>query len=563
MYFFFFLQNGVVVVLCGYVYLDGLVWCYCVLVFVFGLLVLCVVLVEIVLFILFLVQVQEQCCVMGDYVGGQVVVGGCVGLFGDKDFMDMLFNMVSYIEFFICDCQVKDLIDVIVVIDFIVFSNGVIGVWSENYVIRGFVFSISDIIFNGLIGMVLYYCILLEMFECIEVLKGLFVLFNGMLLGGLVGGSVNLVFKCVGEQLLQWVSVNFVFDVQFGIYVDIGCCLGIDKQFGICFNGVYCDGDGVVGKQCKKVQFGLLVLDWCGECVWLLVDLYSVDDCVDGFVCGVGFVLGVVISWLLCGDMLINLDWVYVDSQDKGVMLCGELDISDSLMVYLVYGISKIDYCYNGLISVQIFNLVGDFIMVIGQFVFDIRKQFGDVGLCGLFYIGSVCYQWVVNVIYYQYIQNDYGCCSVLGWDWIINLYNLVWGLVVLFVVLYILYIELWLDSIGVVDIFFFVDDCVQLMLGVCCQQVVSEIFNVVSGVCILCYDESVIILVVVLLVKVIDMVFFYINYIEGFSQGVIVLMIVVNVGDVFVLFCIRQKELGLKFDLGCFVYIFSVYEIK
>ncbi|WP_439426914.1 TonB-dependent receptor [Stenotrophomonas sp. T8] len=509
------------------------------------------------------VQVQEQRRVTGDYAGGQVAAGGRIGLLGDKDFMDTPFSTVSYTESFIRDRQAKDLTDVIAATDPTVFSNGVTGSWSENYAIRGFASSTSDTTFDGLSGMAPYYRTSPEMFERIEVLKGPSALLNGMPPGGSVGGSVNLVPKRAGQQPLLRVSANFASDAQFGTHVDIGRRLGADKQFGIRFNGAYRDGDGAVGKQRKKVQLGSLALDWRGERARLSADLYSADDRVDGPARGVGLAPGVAIPRPPRGDTLINPDWAYVDSQDKGAMLRGELDINDTLMAYLAYGTSRTDYRYNGSISAQILNPAGDFTTVIGQLAFDIRKQSGDAGLRGSFRTGRVGHQWAANVTHYQHTQNDYGRRSVPGWDWTTNLYNPVWGPAAPFVAPHISHTELRLDSLGFADTLSFADERVQLTLGVRRQQVVSETFNVATGVRTSRYDESATTPAAALLVKATDTISLYTNYIEGLSQGATAPMTAANAGDVFAPFRTRQKELGLKLDLGRFAHTFSVYEIK
>ncbi|MGF6416794.1 iron complex outermembrane receptor protein [Stenotrophomonas sp. AN71] len=509
------------------------------------------------------VQVQEQRRITADYTGGQVAAGSRVGLLGDRDFMDTPFSTVSYTESFIRDRQAKDLTDVIAATDPTVFSNGVTGAWSENYAIRGFASSTSDTTFNGLSGMAPYYRTSPEMFERIEVLKGPSALLNGMPPGGSVGGAVNLVPKRAGEQPLLRVSANFASDAQFGTHVDVGRRMGADQQFGIRFNGAWRDGDGAVGKQRKKVQLGSLALDWRGERGRLSADLYSADDRVDGPARGVGLAPGVAIPRPPRGDTLINPDWAYVDSQDKGAMLRGELDINDNLMAYLAYGTSRTDYRYNGSISAQILNPAGDFSTVIGQLAFDIRKQSGDAGLRGTFHTGSVGHQWAANVTHYQHTQNDYGRRSVPGWDWTTNLYSPVWGPAAPFVAPHISHTELRLDSLGFADTLSFADDRVQLTLGVRRQQVVSETFNVASGARTSRYDESAITPAAALLVKATDTLSVYTNYIEGLSQGATAPMTAANAGDVFAPFRTQQKELGLKLDLGGFAHTFSLYEIK
>ncbi|PZP66325.1 MAG: TonB-dependent siderophore receptor, partial [Stenotrophomonas maltophilia] len=250
-------------------------------------------------------------------------------------------------------------------------------------------------------------------------------------------------------------------------------------------------------------------------------------------------------------------------SQDKGAMLRGELDINEHLMAYLAYGTSKTDYRYNGSISAQILNPAGDFTTVMGQLAFDIKKQSGDAGLRGSFRTGSVSHQWAANVTHYQHTQNDYGRRSVPGWDWTTNLYNPVWGPAAPFVAPHISHTELRLDSIGFADTVSFADDRVQLTVGVRRQQVVSETFNVASGARTSRYDESATTPAAALLVKATDKLSIYTNYIEGLSQGATAPMTAANAGDVFAPFRTKQKELGLKLDLGSFAHTFSVYEIK
>ncbi|MEG1681444.1 MAG: TonB-dependent receptor plug domain-containing protein, partial [Stenotrophomonas sp.] len=129
------------------------------------------------------------------YAGGQVTTGGRMGFLGDKDFMDTPFSTITYTEKFIEDRQAQSITDVISATDPTVFSNGITGAWSENYSIRGFASSTTDMSMNGLFGIAPYYRTSPEMFERIEVLKGPSALLNGMPPGGSVAGSINLVPK--------------------------------------------------------------------------------------------------------------------------------------------------------------------------------------------------------------------------------------------------------------------------------------------------------------------------------------------------------------------------------
>ena len=160
------------------------------------------------------------------YPGGQVAAGSRVGLLGNKDFMETPFSTISYTDKFIEDRQAQDITAVIGATDPTVFSNGVTGAWSENYSIRGFSSSTSDLTFNGLYGMAPYYRTSPEMFERIEVLKGPSALLNGMPPGGSVGGTINLVPKRAGDEPLTRLTASYVSDAQPGGHIDVGRRLG-------------------------------------------------------------------------------------------------------------------------------------------------------------------------------------------------------------------------------------------------------------------------------------------------------------------------------------------------
>lgn len=50
------------------------------------------------------------------------------------------------------------------------------------------------------------------MLECVEVFCGVSVFLNGVVLGGSgLGGLVNIVFKCVGDDLLNCVMFGYEF----------------------------------------------------------------------------------------------------------------------------------------------------------------------------------------------------------------------------------------------------------------------------------------------------------------------------------------------------------------
>ncbi|RYG12344.1 MAG: TonB-dependent siderophore receptor [Burkholderiales bacterium] len=496
------------------------------------------------------------------YAGGQVSTGGRVGLLGDKDFMETPFSTISYTEKFIADRQAKDITEVISATDPAVFSNGVTGAWSENYSIRGFASSTNDMTFDGLAGMAPYYRTSPEMFERIDVLKGPSALLNGMPPGGSVGGTINLVPKRAGNTPLTRLTGTYLSDSQFGAHVDTGRRFGADQAVGIRFNGVYRDGAGPIRNQDKKLQLAAVGLDWRSARARLSADLYTADDRIDGQTRGVSLAAGVAVPRPPKADTLLNPTWAYVETKDKGAIFRGEFDVNDRLTAYAAFGAAKSDYEYNGSISAQVTNAAGDYTTTMGQLAFDVDKKSAEIGLKGRLAGGGIKHQWALSVTHYEHDQHDYGRRSVPGANWTTNIYNPSWGPTPAFITPPISQTGLKLGSIGIADTLSFAQDRVQLTVGVRRQKVSSDALNKVNNART-DYEASATSPAVALLVKASDRVSVYANYIQGLSQGAKAPVTAANSTDIFPPYKTRQKEAGVKVDLGDFAHTVSVYQIE
>ncbi|WP_305881696.1 TonB-dependent siderophore receptor [Comamonas sp. C11] len=509
------------------------------------------------------VIVQEKIApVTAPYAGGQVNSGGRVGLLGDKDFMETPFNTISYTDKFTQDRQAQTITDVISATDPTVFSNGVAASWSENYSIRGFSSGSSDMTLGGLYGMAPYYRTTPEMFERIEVLKGPSALLNGMPPGGSVGGSVNLVPKRAASDPITRLTTTYMSDSQFGGHIDLGRRFGADKQFGIRFNGVYRGGEGAVNQQDKKSRLASLGLDWRGDRARISADFYSSDDRVNGVIRGINLAPDVAVPRPPKPETLLNPNWSHVHNQDKAAMVRGEFDVSDQVMAYVAFGVSKTDYEYNGATSARVFNAAGDFKTAMGQLAFEQKKRSAEIGLKGRLQTGAIKHEWALNATHYAHKQDDYGRRSVPGADWTTNLYNPIWGPEAPFVAPHISHTEVRLASYGLADTMSFAEDRVQLTLGMRRQQVVSDAFNIGTGARTSRYDQSATSPAAALLFRATEHVSAYANYIEGLSQGATAPMTAANAGEVFAPYKTKQKEVGVKLDLGEFAHTLSLFEI-
>lgn len=509
------------------------------------------------------VNVRETKSATDPYAGGQVATGGRVGLLGNKDFMDTPFNTISYTEAYIADRQARDITSVIAAADPTVFTNSASGAWSENYSIRGFASSTTDMTVDGMFGMAPFYRTSPEMFERIDVLKGPSALLNGMPPGGSVGGTINLIPKRAADVPLTRFSVDYASDAQFGGHLDVGRRFGDRQQWGVRFNGVYRDGEAAVRDQDKALQLGALAVDWRGERSRASLDLYSADDLIHGPTRGISLGPGLAIPTPPRADVLLNPVWGRVQSRDKGGIARGEFDLTDNLMGYVAVGASRTHYTYNGAISALVLNAAGDFRTTVGQLAFETRKHSMDVGLRGTFNTGPVSHQVAANATAYQHKQDDYGRRSVPEASWVTNLYNPTWNDAPAFITPHIMHTEVKLRSVGVADTLGFADDRLQLTLGARRQQVQSDAFDINTGALSSRYKQHATTPAAALLFKLGGKASVYANTIEGLSQGATAPTTASNAGEVFPPFKTKQKELGLKLDAGRFAHSFSVFEIK
>lgn len=510
------------------------------------------------------VTIKEEAALPA-YPGGQVGTSGRMGFLGDKDFMETPFSTITYTDRFIADQQAHDIQSVISRTDPTVFTSGIAGEALESYSIRGLPSDVGDVTVNGLPGMAGYYRTSPEMFERVEVLKGPSALLNGMPPKGSAGGAVNLVTKRAGDAPLTRLTGTYMSDSHFGGHVDLGRRFGEDRQFGIRFNGVYRDGDTALKDQEKKISQAALGLDWRGGRARASADLYQSRERGDGLTRGFTLAPGLSVPRPPRTDVSWNPPWAFFDLAEKGAMLRGEFDVTDQWMAYAAAGMSKSEI--DTIMGVpQVFNQAGDFRVNFSGVSDRMERKSAEAGLKGKAVTGPVRHQFALNATYYS---EDYllrGFRNALPRDWVTNIYDPVWGPEAARPgqVPALTRTETRLTSFGLADTLSFARDRVQLTLGVRRQEVVNDSFNGTTGARNgQGYEESATTPAVALLVKASDHISVYANYTEGLSQGAMASTTAANAGEVFAPYKTRQKEIGVKFDLGEFAHTLSVYEIK
>lgn len=497
------------------------------------------------------------------YPGGHMSKNSRVGFLGNKTALETPFNTVSYTDKFVQDSQAHNITDVIAATDPAVFTNGAIGGWSENYYIRGFQSDTNDMSMNGLFGIAPYYRTAPAMFSRIEVLKGPSALLNGMPPAGSVAGTVNLVSKRAGDEPLLRLSPTYMSNSQWGGTIDASRRFGQNKQFGIRVNGVYQDGSGPVRKQDLKTQLGSLGMDWRGHRARISADVYMANDRVDGVVRGINLGKMKDIPAPPNPKTLVNPDWSYVSNKDRGAMIRAEYDFNDNLTAYAAVGRSKTNYEYNGATSSVLLDNQGTINTMIGQLAFDVDKKSADVGLKGQFNTGPVAHQWVINTTYYKHDEHDYGVRRVAGADWITNMYHPTWGKTVPFNKTPISVSTLQLTSYGAADIMSFLDERLQLTLGLRYQEVKSDMFTPGYKTRMTHYKKHALTPGTALLFKATEHISLYGNYIQGLTKGDSAPITADNYPKVFAPYKTKQAELGIKFDYDKLSQTISLFSIK
>lgn len=499
------------------------------------------------------------------YSGGQVSTGGRVGFLGEKDFMETPFSTITYTDKFIADQQAQDVQQVISRTDPSVFVSGIAGEHQESYSTRGFPSAVGDVMFNGLAGMAAYTRNPPEMLERVEVLKGPSTLLNGMPPKGSAGGAVNLVTKRAGDEPLTRLTGTYMSDSHFGAHIDLGRRLGENKQFGIRFNGVYRDGDTAVDGQDSKVSLASLGLDWRGERARVSADLYDYRDDIHGLTRGLTLAPGLAVPKPPKAGTSWNPPWAFTHSRNQGAMLRGEWDLADRLSAYAAAGTSK-HKLSTIMGSPQVFNAAGDFRTNFSGLDESVDRKSAEAGLLGKLRTGSVDHQVALNATWYRENIDLGGFRNVLPQDWETNIYNPVWGPEVArpSPIPSLTKTDVRLSSFGLADTLSFAEGKVQLTLGVRHQQVVSDSFNGSTGARMgQRYKASATTPAAAVLFRASEQVSVYANYTEGLSQGAIAPTTAANAGEVFAPYKTKQKEVGVKFDLGEFAHTVSLYEIK
>lgn len=500
------------------------------------------------------------------YAGGQVATGGKLGLLGNRDFMDTPFNQTSYTSKLIQDQQARALADVVENDPSVFVATRGAAQGAESFNIRGYAFNNADVAFNGLYGIAptSNSYMTMEPIERVEILKGPSALLSGIAPNQSVGGGINLVPKRAGEKPLIEFMPSYASDGQLGGHVDVGRRFGQDNSFGVRVNGVYRNGDTAIDRQSQETQLLTAGVDYQGESIRLSGDFGYQFLRTDVTRRQVLLGAGVAVPDPPENSSNWHQAWEFYENENPFGMVRGEVDIAESITAYLAAGAAA---RYGLLRNRSSFLSDAQGTLTGNGIATSIREETYTVegGVRASFDTGFV--RHAANVAY-SFLSKETGVLSASFTGLPnSNLYNPVFvadpglgGLP---------------DpkdapkdtqqknsSLALADTLSILNETVQLTVGVRRQEVGSDRFNRITGVRTSSYNENAVTPAVGLIVKPVEHVSLYGNYIEGLQQGAVAPQTAANAGEIFPPAKTEQYEVGAKFDFGTVATTISAFQI-
>lgn len=494
--------------------------------------------------------------------GGQVARGARLGMQGNKDVMDTPFSVTSYTAKTLADLQTVTVADALER-DPSVRSTGQTGGIVDSFFVRGFAIgegNLGELAYDGVYGVAPNYRAFTEYAERVEVLKGPGALMYGISPNSGVGGVINIVPKRPLDQDLTRFTGSYASDTQVGGHLDISRRFGEENQFGVRFNGSLQGGDTAVDDQQRDVGVGAIALDYRGERLRLNLDYISQKESFEGASRPFTLAPGVQVPSAPNGRTSLPQKWGWSDTKEQSALLGGEYDLSDSLTVFAHAGGGRSDVKRLSDQVPRILNDAGDTSNIPGYYKFNVDRSTADVGLRAQFATGPITHTTTLMATRYQ---DELSRGINNGTEIRSNIYHPVDTPKQNLRAPKVLRIsESELSGVALTDTLGFLDERIQLTLGVRRQDIESRNYSA-AGVVSSRYKDAATTPLVGVVVKPWDDVSLYYNYVEGLSKGDIAPGTASNAGETFAPYESKQHELGVKYEHGTFMTTLALFQIE
>lgn len=505
----------------------------------------------------------------------EIINGGDAGVLGNKPAEDLPFSIRSFDETLIYNQQPLTIGDVLDNDPTVRTTYG-FGNAAEQFVIRGFSLFGDDVGVNGLYGIAPRQLIAPELFGEVQVLNGASAFLNGAAPGGSgLGGSVNLKLKRAAPQDFTRVTASFVGDGHLGASFDTSRRFGSSGEFGVRVNGAYRDGEVSIDREDRRTQVLGAAFDYNSGPFRAALDLAYQEVRVDALrpkVTIAGFIPEVPDA-----DANFAQDYTYTELRDIFGTLSLEYDLSPDAMLYARAGAREGDEegIYGGITVND--PVTGAASSGFHSYIpFEASNQAVEAGLRAGFALGATTHE--VNIggnMVWQEDRTAYDFFSLFE----TNLYNPVQvpkpqtavfdGVPLIGGDLENPYpiTKRELSSLFASDTIGLLDDRVLLTGGVRYQEIRVDSFSYFGGGLDTSYAEDKLTPVVGLVVKPVEGLSLYGNYIEALQQGPTApndpAIGLVNPGEVLAPRISQQYEIGGKLALGPVFASLALYRIE
>jgi iron complex outermembrane receptor protein len=496
------------------------------------------------------------------YAGGQVAIGGQLGLLGNRDVMDTPFNQTNYTAQKAQDQQAKTVRDVLVDDPSVRFfvPDGSTG--ADTMFIRGFMVQNASTTYGGLYGMLPSATINAELAERIEVLKGPSAMLNGMPPQNSIGGTINVVPKRAPDADLTQLTASYVSGSQFGGHADVARRFGPEKQFGVRFNGVFKGGQTDVEGNSDQRALAIFGLDFRGEHVRLAADLGYQNQYIGGMIPYLGIDNNVPVPWAPDARKNQGQPWGYHSDKDIFGVIRAEVDLTERTTAYAAFGAHDYrDQQMNAGTAVTVIDAFGNATSTPLNFSAYNTILTGQAGVRGFVDTGPIGHELsVIATTYERTIGNGFvtlpGVATNIYSPNIIAPLNMATP-----AANKVNTATFW--TVGVADTLSAADKRIQLTVGARLQQATTTNFNRTTGVATAYYDQGALSPSVALVFKPLENVTIYGNWIQGLQEGATVGAQFANAGEAFPPFKSNQYEAGVKVDWGKFTTTLSAFQLS
>ncbi|MGB3710922.1 MAG: TonB-dependent receptor [Erythrobacter sp.] len=452
----------------------------------------------------------------------EVVNGGEAGVLGDQPAEDLPFSIRSFDETLIYNQQPLTIGEVLENDPTVRLTYG-FGNAAEQFVIRGFSLFGDDVGVNGLYGIAPRQLIAPELFEQVQVLNGATAFLNGAAPGGsAVGGGVNLQLKRAGDDFTR-ATATFVGESHLGGSFDVSRRFGEGGEWGMRVNGAYRDGEVAIEREDRRTQVLGGSLDYDGGPLRAALDLAYQEVRVDSLRSKVTLLSNAIPD---VPDASANYaqDYTYTELTDIFGTLSLEYDIAPDILAYAKVGARRGDEegIYGG---IQVSDAeTGEATSGFHSFIpYEQDNEAVEAGIRASFATGAISHTLNVggNLIWQQdrtaydffnpFDTNLYDPVQVAPQDTAFVGGDLDDPFPIT---------ERKLQSIFASDTIGLWDDRVLLTGGARLQRINVKVFSYFGGALDTEYDEEALTPVAGLVVKPVEGLSLYANYIEALQEG-------------------------------------------